>query len=481
LRSRLCTFDHPIYPGMVRLIIEAGPRAVLSVGIAWIATMVFSSLRIYGENAFQTVLVFGFYIYCVITLAVPSEHRLFYVLSIPVLSQFLHLFQKYDFPAGANSLWRLLPFLLADLHMISVLIRFKTGLTGVEKSIVASWIVLHFLFIIISPNLAGIIIGAFTLILFTIPLYFLYLSILSKHPSFPADLERSLCLIFIILALGTFGLVFFGAQYKGASNLLVTRNISDTNVTMVYFILLWPFAMRYANHTGHSLLFTPLLALIFTLVVVLSFSRGAVLIVLPYLLASLLIVSNWKNKLWFAAIGVLLTAGFGDLFQLVNAELAYSWQLRFADFQATGPVLQKIQEVSGRAEIRRLAYQLFLESPLYGHGIGSFELLGPGYREAHSMFFTVLAEQGLIGMLYMYGLFVLLGYYLLKTMVREGEYRLLPAALGAYLLFVHSVGFVFVIIPAKSLTINCIAPVLLICIYYYSKSIVEKYATPGDG
>ncbi len=456
---------------MVRLTITAGTIGLLSVCIAWITLLLFDSLRIFGGNTFQTVFVFGFYIYCVAGLIIPSEHKLFYVLSLPVLSQFLHLFQKYDFPAGANSLWRLFPFLLADLYILSVLIRFKTNLTMAEKSLTASWIAFNFLSIAISPNLAAIITGAFALLLVTIPLYFLYLSIFSRHPAFLVNLERSLCLTFILLALGTFGLVYFGAQYKGASNLLVTRNISDTNVTMAYFILLWPFAICYAMRTAHSWLAAPLLIFLFLLVIILSFSRGAVFIVLPYLLASIWTMSNWKHKLWFGALGAVISAGFNNLVHLINSDLAYSWQLRFADFRTAGPALQKIQEVSGRTEIRRVAYELFLDSPLYGHGTGSFELLGPGYREAHSMFFTILAEQGLIGILYLYGLFVALGYHLFRTRAAGNSHRILPFALVIYLIFVHSVGYVFVIMPAKSLTINCIAPVLLVCIYYYSKSI----------
>ncbi|WP_426292200.1 O-antigen ligase family protein [Dyadobacter endophyticus] len=459
---------------MVRLILAAGSMAALCVSVVWFATIVFSSLLIFGESTIQTVLVFGFYAYCVLTLVVPSEHKLFYVLSIPILTQFLHLLQKYDFPPGANSPWRLLPFLIVDLHIVSALIRFKTNLTATQKGVVASWIALNFLSIIISPNLPGIITGAFVLVVITLPLYFCYLRLCSERPSFSTDLERSLCLLFIVLAFGTFGLVFFGAQYKGASNLLITRNISDTNVTMAYFILLWPFALRYAGRSRHTFLLTLLLVLFFAVVVLLSFSRGAVFIVLPYLFSTLLIINNLKQVVWFSSIGILLSAAFKDLLQLINTELAYSWQLRFADFQAAGPALQKLQEASGRAEIRRFAYKLFLESPLYGHGTGSFELLGPGYREAHSMFFTILAEQGLVGMLYLYALFMGLGYCLLKTKVSGRQYRLLPTALCAYLLFVHSVGSVWVIIPAKSLTINCIAPLLLLCMYYYSKSICES-------
>ena len=461
------------------MIIAVGIMATISIGLAWIASMLFNSLLIFGGGTIQTVLVFGFYTYCVLTLAVPSEHKLFYVLSIPILTQFLHLYQKYDFPAGANSLWRLLPFILADLHIISVLVRSKKNLSAGEKCALASWIAINFLFIIISPNLPGIIIGALVLVLSTLPLYFCYLNMHSESPSFAKDLERSLCLLFLILAFGTLGLVFFGAQYKGASNLLVTRNISDTNVTMAYFILLWPFALRYAGRSAHTFLLTTLLVFLFTVVVVLSFSRGAVFIVLPYLLVTLLISNNLKQAGWFAMVGILFGADFDSLLQQIDADLAYSWQLRFADFQTAAPAFQKLGNTSGRAEIRDLAYKLFLENPLYGHGIGSFEVLGPGYREAHSMFFTILAEQGLIGMLYQYGLFLGLGYCLYKTAAFGRHYLPLSGAFGAYLLFVHSVGSVWVVIPAKSLTINCIAPILLICMYYYAKNIRTPIVTHG--
>jgi O-antigen ligase len=143
--------------------------------------------------------------------------------------------------------------------------------------------------------------------------------------------------------------------------------------------------------------------------------------------------------------------------------------------------MRKLQEASGRTDIHRLAYNLFLESPVCGHGTASFEKLGPGYREAHSMLFTALAEQGLIGTLYLYSLFLGLGYRLLESTSFHRKNWLLTVALAAYLLFVHSVGSVFVIIPSKSLTINCIAPLLLICFYYYAKSSATSLADRNNG
>jgi O-antigen ligase len=199
--------------------------------------------------------------------------------------------------------------------------------------------------------------------------------------------------------------------------------------------------------------------------VTLSFSRGALFIVAPYIACSLLFGGGWK---YFVCIGITFTGiylAFDDIIQLVNADLAYSWQLRLGELQSMGNLLGKLQEASGRADLHRLAMDLFLESPLYGHGIASFEALGPGYREAHSMYFTILAEQGMLGIVFMYGLILILAKYTLT-----GASLTILLALTAYLVFVHSVGYVFVIIPSKSLTINCIAPILLICIYHYACS-----------
>lgn len=459
--------------------LEMLAKAWLAMGIAWVLTTLIDPVTALGVGQGQIVVVFGFYLYCLIVLAVPSANKPFHVLSIPFLTQFLHLFQKYDFAAGANSLWRLFPFIVMDWYLLCVLVRFRTGLSRPEQTLLASWMIVQFLFIIISPNLEGVITGAFALFLISLPAGFLYFSLLSRTADFTYRLELYCSLLFIILALGTFGLVFFGVRYKGAENLLVTRNISDTNVTMAYFILLWPFAVRYASRMKFPLLATSLLVMLFVGVVVLSFSRGAVLIVGPYVAATLLIMGRFRHLLWFATSGIALYLGSDHLIRLLDVDLAYSWQLRFADFPLTKPGMDGLQAISGRAEIRKLAYALFLESPLYGHGIASFEVLGPGYREAHSMFFTMLAEQGLIGTLYLYAVLLALGRQLLQ-MARVGtEYWPFLLAFGAYLLFNHAVGTVFVIIPSKSLTVNCIAPLLLICLYYYSKRLCQKLGSDG--
>lgn len=457
---------------MARLILEIVAKMIISLLIVLLVVSLLPDILIVGESTFQSVIVFAFYTYCVISLVVYSEHKLFHVLSIPIFTQFVHLFQKYNFPAGANSIWRLLPFIILDLYFINYFFAKNISLSVSQKLFLVSWITFQAFFLIISPNLDSIILGGLILFLLTLPMYFLYLKIAMDALDFRQAMERYLCLLYITLGLGTFGLVVAGSGYKGSDNLLATRNISDTNVTMAYFILLWPFALLFSDRNRSGVLSLLLLLGIFVGVVIFSFSRGAVLIIVPYLLTSLVLVQNLTRFKW-----VILTLTFIAVFApklfhfLENEDLAYFWQLRFGNIMSASSALAKLQETSGRAEIHAIAYQLFLESPLLGHGTGSFEILGPGYREAHSLYYTLLVEQGVIGVLYMYPMFAGLGISLFSVYKKGRKYALLVTSFIFYLLFNHTVGSVFVIIPGKSVTINCIAPILLLCLYFYAKSL----------
>ncbi|MHA4737752.1 O-antigen ligase family protein [Dyadobacter sp. MSC1_007] len=461
---------------MATIVKEIVSRALLAMIFTSGCISVFKSLLIFGENRFQTTLVFSFYVYCILALFCNSRERLFHVLSIPVLTQFLHLFQKYSFTAGANSLWRLFPFLILNFFFIDFLIRSKVSCPPAEKLLLASWIVLNFFFLAITPGLAAILYGSSVLILITVPLYFRYLSIIWKEPGFSDNVEKSLFVIYLILGFGTFGLVAAGASYKGSDNLLATRNISDTNVTMAYFILLWPFVLLFARKTTWSLSITLASCLIFVSIVMISFSRGAVVIVGPLMISTLFCTWNRVYLISFALIAALFAIYGPELIDFANSDLAYFWNLRIGDLHSVGSLGRKLQDASGRSEIHAVAYSLFLRNPLFGHGTGSFEVLGPGYREAHSMLYTFLAEQGLLGTIYIYSIFIALAHSLFKTILLASRFAVLLLALIAYLVFVHSVGTVFFIIPAKSITVNCVAPVLLICTYFYALSIarIEK-------
>jgi O-antigen ligase len=457
---------------MATILKEIVSRALLAIIFTSGCISIFKSLVIFGESRFQTTVVFSFYVYCILVLFCSSRERLFHVLSIPVFTQFLHLFQKYSFTAGANSPWRLFPFLILDLFLIDFLIGSKPSCPSTEKLLFASWIILNFFFLAITPGLATIFYGSSILILITIPLYFRYMSIIWKEPGFSDDVEKSLFLIYLILGFGTFGLVAAGASYMGSDNLLATRNISDTNVTMAYFILLWPFVLLYARKTAWAMCLTLASWLIFAGVVMISFSRGAVVIVGPLMITTLFCTGNRFYLISFALSALFAMYG-PELVDFANSDLAYFWKLRIGDLHSTSSLSRQLQDASGRSEIHALAYTIFLQNPLFGHGTGSFEVLGPGYREAHSMLYTFLAEQGLIGTIYIYTLFIALARILLKITLAASRFAVLLLSLLAYLVFVHSVGTVFFVIPAKSITVNCIAPVLLICTYFYALSVAR--------
>ncbi|WP_031528193.1 O-antigen ligase family protein [Dyadobacter crusticola] len=464
---------------MAALIIEIGWKCLLSVLITVIASWLCPALLRFGESSFQAMVVVSFYIYCAVALFSFSPNKLFHALSIPVFTQFLHLFQKYDFAAGANSLWRLLPFLILDTYFCNFFVRSAFKMERGEQLFLVNWIGLNTLFLCISPNLGNVVLGAVVLTLVTLPSYFVYLRIAMQSSDFRYKLETYMCLLYIILGAGTFGLVLAGASYKGSENLLVTRNITDTNITMAYFVLLWPFAIRFAKQQRWAAGLVTVLTSVFLGVVLFSFSRGAVLLIIPYLFVTLAL-SFGRWLLWLA-VSALVLIMLGDSFTIPgidNADLAYSWKLRFGDFAAHSN-FAKLLETSGRGEIHAVAYKLFLESPVVGQGTGSFEVLGPGYREAHSLWYTLLAENGLAGTILMYSVFVQCGYVLFKAAAEGRMYQVLPLALLVYLIFNHTVGSVFVIIPAKSVTINCIAPVLLLCLYFYSKSMREPGISNG--
>jgi len=454
---------------MVGLITEILRKLLLAICTVAFSAYLVPALLTFGESQFQSLVVFSFYIYCIISLFTYSRHKLFYVLSLPVLTQFIHIFQKYSFTTGANSGWRLLPFIILDVYFIDFFVWNKTFFSQKNRLFIFSWIIINSFFLLISPNLERIIGGGIILYLLSLPLFFIYFNQTTLAHDFRVEIEKYLCLIFIILGLGTFGLVLVSAGYKGSDNLLVTRNIADTNVTMAYFILLWPFVLLYSLRNKVSHLFKMGMLTIFLGTVALSFSRGAVLIVIPYVLVSALCTKGFISFKWIVPVIFLVLINRSTLGGLIeNHDLAYFWKLRFGDLNSFSSLLTKLESISGRAEIHQLAYSLFLKSPIIGHGTQSFEILGPGYREAHSLWFTLLAEQGIIGVVYYYGIFLALLLFLAKSTLKDSRKNvLLLISFLFYLLFNHTVGSVFVILPGNSITINCIAPVILLCLYFY--------------
>ncbi|QRR03239.1 O-antigen ligase family protein [Dyadobacter sandarakinus] len=456
---------------MHALIVCSALRCIAALAMIFLISVIAPSLLDTGESEVQTIIVLAFFVFCALTLASNEPDPVFGFLSIPVLTQFIHLFEKYDFPAGAMSIWRLLPFLLMLVFLFDKLSKRSFILSKETRTGIAAWILMHLLFLLITPKPGEVVFAGCLFYILLLPLSFLFLQNVSVESSFLIWIENSLCLLFFVLGLGTIGLVVAGSQYKGSTNLLVTRNIADTNVTMAYFILLWPFVLLYCRRNRERLVRLAGIVMLLIMVVI-SFSRGSVLLMVPYLLLTLTLDGSFRYiaALLFV-IGIIAMLRPDLMHTDAAGELAYSWKLRIEDFMTGTQSAGKLHQISGRSEIHATALRIFYESPVIGSGISSFEVLGPGYREAHSLFYTLLAEEGILGTAYFYFLLYIVAQELGSKILYNTACQLLFASFIFYLIFNHTVGSVFVILPRKSLTINCIAPILILGQYFYAQDL----------
>lgn len=448
---------------MAGLIVESLLKLAIAIVLTAIGILIVPALGQFGATTFQSFVVVSFVIFCSLVLLTSSKHKIYHVLSIPFYTQFIQIFQKFDFPGGANSLWRIAPFILSACSLANLCLAWKVELSTNERLGLVLWLVLMALGLVNSPNFEHVGLGGTLIYFLLIPQLYAVLKVATSAFDFAELLDMYAFLLFVILAIATVGLVLFASRYQETDNLLATRNIADTNVTMAYFILLWPFACSYLLKTRFPKLSISILTLLLLTIVMLSFSRGAILIVLPLILLSLFLQGMTS---WWTITAIALFTHKEAIFALLEKhDLLYFWSLRFSGFATNQSFWEALQQASGRVEIQAAAWQLFLRKPLLGNGIASFELLGPGFREAHSLLFTILCEQGIMGALLLYTLL----FTILKTQIsnHKGLSSLIfPLSFVAYLVFSHTVGSVFVILTSKSISVNYIAPMLLLCQYF---------------
>lgn len=116
-------------------------------------------------------------------------------------------------------------------------------------------------------------------------------------------------------------------------------------------------------------------------------SRGAIIASLFGFIAYLVfIIKPAKEKIKYL---IFLTIIVITILNIVPNEFFYRIAQFFTDFD-------RLSTGSARNIIWSWAYNEFLNSPIFGMGIGNFS---EAYRPAHSSFFQVLADQGLIGVL----------------------------------------------------------------------------------
>lgn len=184
-----------------------------------------------------------------------------------------------------------------------------------------------------------------------------------------------------------------------------------------------------------------LAALLFLVCVFATASRGAFLGLLCGLIAiALLMVFSGRLKISKAALGGMVGAAAVALLLAISGKFLLN------------RLIGGSHEFSSRAFILRVHWQAFLDSPLFGYGLGTFDtinrmLLSPAsfpkiwtVRAAHSVYLGWLEQGGLLGALPMFGC---IGAIIVTTARRSfGRSRMLPtlfALLGLDAVFlVHS-------------------------------------------
>jgi O-antigen ligase len=168
---------------------------------------------------------------------------------------------------------------------------------------------------------------------------------------------------------------------------LNANNLAAFGLYMALFLLL--FAPRVRTRWMRYLLYT--VGLFYIYVIMFTFSRGSQLALVVVIL--LLAVLRYQ---WLIVPIAIAIATYTDW---VPASVMERWEMTY------DPEEGELEDsAASRQRFRELAFELFWEKPVMGHGLRSFRLLNPEGLETHNFHIQTLFELGFTG----FGVFVLI-------------------------------------------------------------------------
>lgn len=408
-----------------------------------------------------------------------ERFRLPVVVAAPFLTQYYQTALGWDVPNGATSLIRILPFaamlalILPDLPdairrlsrneqiagLLVMLLAFGAWVGNADQTSIG-WVGFGFLGVL-APGLFAWVQGVLA----------------RDRETAQTWLLAALTLAFAGLCLGTLVVIRFGLSMGigGSAGLLGLRNVSDFNTVISYLILLWPFAMIGASRVG-----TPVVGMLAAAFLAASFvglSRVGIVAGPVLVIVSLAMLYGRRPLKMAGVLGTFAVLGFGLWMALPNREmLAKNWSARFnvVSMDQAFQVLERVQpggeDSQSRDEIREEGLRLFRSDPVLGQGFGGFASASQvGYGDAHSLFFTTLAEFGVVGFAVGYGLLALILLRLLRATTIPGPLRSAGTQLFiGFLIWVgvaHTIGVNWLLISERSF-IATPANALLITLYF---------------
>lgn len=289
----------------------------------------------------------------------------------------------------AGTLSKYLGFLLVGIFVLRIFIKNKIVIPK------ESYFLLAFIFFGLmsglwatSPNLS--ISRSVTLV----QLFVLYIITVNATHEKKTKISNNIGEIIILIGLFFSIYIIWQVVSLGTINYWTRISISndvDVNHLASFLIPSFIFSFDYSITKSYKYIAPSVIILLAILV---TQSRGAFLAILIAIIIYLLMYKNIKIKrfkLISISIFVFLVA-----YLVIPDEFTYRIQLMFTDSSV-------LTSGTGRNNIWSWAFGEFLDSPLFGMGLGNFAYL---YRPAHSAFFQILSELGLIGIISI-GLFLI--------------------------------------------------------------------------
>lgn len=412
-----------------------------------------------------------------------QDTRTSLIILIPILTQFYQVGLAWDFALGPQSLIRTLPYVSVACAIAAELWRRPVSLSRLEQVSLALCAGVGLLGWASGVDASPV--GAFGFLAFAIflPLLYAYLKQqFASEISAPAQLGASGLVGFVALTAGTFVVIRLGSGMSmgGVAGLLGTRNVSDYNLIFAYLLLLWPIALTTASRFGAWCV--GMISVLFLASAVVGLSRTGILLVPLLVLIGLFAIYHRSPKGLSLAI-VAMFVGIALMWTVVpNREsLGLVWAQRFnvgspeQMIDVLGRVKPGGDDSFARDQLRNEALRLWRQDPLIGQGYGGFGAWSVrGYNDAHSLTFTTLAENGLIGLGLLYGLIGFLTLRLLRLAKASSSFLL---SFLAWLMAMHSVGGNLSVLSPHGFNINAINGVLLVTYLFVHRLTLQEAPT----
>jgi len=378
----------------------------------------------------------------------PSRYLVPLYLIAIIVGYFYQLALMWDAPLGAG-LIRSLFYVLLLVGLVIIVLRGSTNLRYLL--LFAGWLLCNIFSIMgdSAPDevamlyVLGVILPGF----FALALYSYF-----KTANSLQRLASAITVGVVGLSVGLIMVMFLSIIVK-YGDITLTRKASDLGYASILIFLAWPFIFWRFNSRLISwkiVVFT-----VITLAFVFSFSRavfllGILLAIITFLRPSMLLRKQ---------VILVLLVGLVIVFTLfVTDEVSGFWLGRLNISSWANVLSFDPEKVKGllsnepRLAIWNFAITSFFESPLIGHGLGSFPTLISNetggvwaFTGAHSLLLTVMVERGIISAIFVAGMLIYIWIKLIwlwRTEVgRTREFFLLAiAGFSCFLIEAHSSG-----------------------------------------